>query len=228
MSVLRIVAVADTHGHQTDLGPIPEGDVFVHAGDLTRTGSLDELAPVADWIASLPHRHKIVIAGNHDWCFARDPEAARARLGPGVVYLEDEPATVAGLSVYGSPWQPEFHGWAFNLPRGRALAEKWARIPEGLDLLITHGPPSGLGDRAWDGRATGCEDLLAALERVRPRAHLYGHIHEDGGAWRCGSTLCMNVTIAEGMRAASVLDIGPASAEPIIVPPSGFDLPALA
>src|SRR5947209_8263912 len=117
---MRIVAVADTHTFESDLGPIPDGDVFVHAGDLLRGGTLEELRPVADWIRRLPHRHKIVVAGNHDWCFVTERDAACAMLGE-TIYLQDSGMTIEGVHVWGSPWQPEYNDWAFNLPRGAAL-----------------------------------------------------------------------------------------------------------
>src|SRR5512147_2620038 len=110
---MRIVAVADTHLFHDEL-PVPEGDVFIHAGDICRRGSLDELAMAARWLASLPHRTKVVVAGNHDWAFVNRPADARRILGPDVLYLEDSGATLDGLRLWGSPWQPEFNGWAFN------------------------------------------------------------------------------------------------------------------
>ena len=152
---MRIVAVADTHLFHEELR-IPPGDVFVHAGDMCRKGNPEELGRVAAWIRGLPHRHKVVIAGNHDWAFALTPPLAREILGEGIVYLEDSEATIEGFRFWGSPWQPEYNDWAFNLPRGAELAAKWAAIPEGIDILITHGPPAGLGDRSSTGGRGGC------------------------------------------------------------------------
>ncbi|MCE9575741.1 MAG: metallophosphoesterase [Deltaproteobacteria bacterium] len=172
---MRIVAVADTHTFEAELGPIPDGDVFVHAGDLIRRGTLDELAGVAAWIRGLPHRHKLVIAGNHDWCFARARAAACALLGPGVIYVEDEAVEVGGARVYGSPWQPAYMDWAYNLPRGAALAAKWARIPTGLDVLVTHGPPRPARSRRSRsrrraGRARRCADRFSQARcKIAPR-----------------------------------------------------------
>jgi predicted phosphohydrolase len=206
---VRIVAVADTHLFHREL-VVPHGDVLVHAGDLCRAGTLGELATALHWLDSLPHEHKIVVAGNHDWSFARAHERATARAAleeAGVIYLEDAQAEIAGLRVYGSPWQPELCGWAFNLPRGPELARIWAAIPEGLDLLITHGPPAGIGDRVSDTRREGCADLAARVARVRPRVHVFGHIHEDGGVWEQHGTLFANVTTAECERGATVIDI---------------------
>lgn len=218
---MRIVAVADTHTFEADL-VVPDGDVFVHAGDLCRGGTLDELAPVAAWIRSLPHRHKVVVPGNHDWAFATEPDAARAMLD-GVTVLIDEEVTLDGVRFWGAPWQPEYHRWAFNLPRGAALAARWALVPEGTDVLVTHGPPAGIGDgTTMPGRA-GCRDLLARVRAVSPALHVFGHIHEGGGSWREGDTLFANVTTWECERAPTVVDLardgGRVVAQPAYVPP---------
>lgn len=218
---MRIVAVADTHLSHRNLN-VPAGDVLVHAGDLCRRGSLPELGVALDWLAGLPHAAKVVVAGNHDWAFVREQErhAARAALEEaGVIYLEDAAAMVAGLRIYGSPWQPEFCAWAFNLPRGAALAEKWSSIPPGLDLLITHGPPAGMGDRVTEGRHEGCADLRARVAVVRPRVHLFGHIHEDGGVWQDDATLFANVTTDECARGATVIDVTPEAVRVVAAPP---------
>jgi 3',5'-cyclic AMP phosphodiesterase CpdA len=180
---VRIVAVSDTHTFEEDLGPLPDGDVFVHAGDMLRQGTVDELAGVAAWIRALPHRHKVIVAGNHDGVFQENRAAAVSLLGDAVTYLEDSSAIIDGVRFYGSPWQPEYNDWAFNLPRGAALAAKWAVIPSNIDVLITHGPPEGIGDRSSVGGRHGDSDLLAAVIRARPRLHLFGHIHEDGGVF---------------------------------------------
>jgi predicted phosphohydrolase len=217
---VRVVAVADTHGFQTDLGRIPDGDLFVHAGDLCRAGTLQELSAAADWIRALPHRHKVVVAGNHERCLEDTPAEARARLGPELQYLQDSGCTIEGLRLWGSPWQPAYNDWAFNRPRGAALAERWALIPEGLDLLITHGPPAGFGDRSGVAGRAGCAELRAAVERAAPRVHLFGHIHADGGAWRLGPSWLFNVTTWEGERGPTVLDVHPdGRVIPVDVPP---------
>src|SRR6516162_4664118 len=154
----RIVCVSDTHGRHREIN-IPDGDVLVHAGDLTVHGYLDELREFNAWLGTLPHRHKVVIAGNHDFCLQEQRERARPLLTH-AVYLEEEAAEICGLMVYGSPWQPWFGGWAFNLHRGPELAAVWAKIPAGTDVLITHGPPAGILDQTRRGDAVGCADLL--------------------------------------------------------------------
>jgi predicted phosphohydrolase len=227
---MRLVCVADTHLFHDERFVVPAGDVLVHAGDMCRKGDLEELALAATWLAAQPHRHKVVVAGNHDWAFQRSAVAARMLLRsmvPGVVYLEDEGAAIDGVRFWGSPWQPEFNGWAFNLKRGKPLARMWAKIPKGLDVLVTHGPPDGIGDRSgYDGDArAGCEELRARVAEVTPRLHLFGHIHQDGGFWQEGATAFANVTTWECQRAPTVIDLGDpdgradARVTPVSVPP---------
>lgn len=216
---MRIVAVADTHLFHTSYS-LPDGDVFVHAGDMCRYGDLAELRIAADWIASLPHRHKVIIAGNHDGAFDENPRAARAMF-ENAHYLQDSEVSIEGLRFYGSPWQPAYHNWAFNLPRGPALEVVWAKIPRGIDVLITHGPPEGIGDRSGLAARAGCADLRRRVAEIEPRLHLFGHIHQDGGSWRHGVTTFANVTTWECERAATVIDIDQQAITPVVIPSHG-------
>lgn len=172
---------------------MPAGDILVHAGDLTRHGDLDELVDLNAWLGELPHRHKIVIAGNHDWCFMEGAEAC-AYLLSNAIYLQDSAATVAGVMFYGSPWTPRFYDWAFMLPRGAPLRERWARIPVGTQVLVTHGPPYGQRDRTVQGEHAGCEELGATVRRLRPQLHIFGHIHEGAGISTDGTTRYLNAS----------------------------------
>jgi predicted phosphohydrolase len=209
MGSLRVVCISDTH-MQCRRVEVPPGDVLIHAGDLTTSGTLEQLASEVAWLRRLPHTHKVVIAGNHDFCFERHSAAAQD-LCDGLTYLQDQEATVAGLRIYGSPWQPRFFDWAFNLGRGEPLRRVWDRIPEGLDLLVTHGPPRSIGDRTSDGDSVGCDDLLAATRRTAPQFHIFGHIHEGYGVHRDGPTTYVNASTVDvryrPMNAPIVLDV---------------------
>jgi Icc-related predicted phosphoesterase len=220
---MRIVAVADTHLYHREL-TVPDGDVFIHAGDMCRGGSLGELEAAVGWIRSLKHPVKIVIAGNHDWALARAPTEARELFGADVVYLEDSGTSVGGLGIWGSPWQPEFNDWAFNLPRGKALADKWALIPPGTDLLVTHGPPAGIGDRSSvGGQRYGCSELRGRVAALRPRVHVFGHIHEDGGVWEVEETTFVNCTTWECERPPTVIDVDLSTREVVVHAPPARD-----
>ncbi|MFO0983590.1 MAG: metallophosphatase domain-containing protein [Planctomycetota bacterium] len=192
---MRIVCLADTHSRH-DRVRVPAGDLLLHAGDLTKLGSASEITVFDQWLGTLPHRHKVIIAGNHDFLFEREPERARALI-KNAIYLEDRAITLDGLTIFGTPWQPEFFHWAFNLPRGEPLARKWAAIPDGVDVLMTHGPPHGIQDRVQDGELVGCADLRAALARVRPRLHVFGHIHEAYGQQLQDGTTFVNAAICD-------------------------------
>lgn len=118
-------------------------------------------------------------------------------------YLEDESVFLLSdvsearpLHIYGSPWQPEFCDWAFNLPLNSAeIASKWAMIPDDVDVLVTHGPPHGILDRAVSGHLCGCPILLREIQqRIKPRVHVFGHIHETYGAKFVENILYINAS----------------------------------
>lgn len=201
----KIVLISDTHSLHAGV-KIPDGDILVHAGDLTMMGRMNEIAGAGLWLRSLPHTHKVVVAGNHDWMFQKNLTMALQLLNNGIsgegqgkiLYLEDGVAEVAGLKIYGSPWQPTFNDWAFNLDRGEAIKHKWDLIPEGLDILITHGPPIGILDQIdaqLGSEHLGCEELMAAVERAKPKVHVFGHIHGGYGQSRHANTLFVNAAI---------------------------------
>lgn len=191
---MRLVIVSDTHGFHDRIS-VPAGDILVHAGDVTWRGEAEQLQKFAAWLHQQPHPHKIVVAGNHDRIFEDDPAWARKILGD-CIYLQDSGTTLHGLNFWGSPWQPEYKNWAFNLPCGSALRDKWDLIPSDTDILITHGPPGGILDLAHDEHL-GCTDLLEAVRRIRPRAHIFGHVHEGYGHLADECTQFVNASICK-------------------------------
>lgn len=175
----KIICLSDTHNCNEQIS-VPEGDILIHAGDATINGTADEIGSFNKWFTNLPHKCKIFVAGNHDWLFETDHDRARSLLSNEIIYLQDNFVKIEGLKIYGSPWQPRFFEWAFNLNRGAELAEKWKLIPEDTDILITHGPPFGILDevprRFWIENS-GCEELRKRVETIRPKLHVFGHIH---------------------------------------------------
>lgn len=230
----RFVCFSDTHGVHDRIPKENrvEADVLLHSGDFTNTGELEEVQSLAEWFRAYPATHKVVIAGNHDITFHEDfykrawkrfhkkpYDCAQvlAALGDSCVYLEDSAAEVAGYQIYGSPWQPQFCDWAFNLYTKEETRAVWARIPpqDGLlcpDVLLTHGPPRGIGDKCESGFHAGCPELLKAIRQRGVPVNLAGHIHEGYGAVGDGVTLYVN---------ASTCDFHYRPIQPPIV----FDLP---
>ena len=193
---MRIVCISDTHSLHRRMPAIPEGDVLIHAGDSLGQGTLENVQELNQWLGTLPHRHKIVIAGNHDWVFQEDPDSARAALS-NAIYLQDSGVEIEGLRFWGSPWTPTFLDWAFMLPRGEPLRERWRVIPDDTDVLITHGPPKDVGDQVSVGfkcQNVGCEDLRDRLQQLSVRAHVFGHIHEGYGEYQLGKARLVNAS----------------------------------
>jgi Icc-related predicted phosphoesterase len=181
---MRLVLMSDTHGLHASIPEMPPGDVLVHAGDISLRGSLPEIADFLAWFEAQPHRWKLLVAGNHDFAFERQAELTERMVPSNVVYLRDSGIVIEGVRFWGSPWQPWFYDWAFNLLRGPEIAAKWALIPEDVQVLITHGPPHGILDAVERprGKHAGCEalrDRIGALPALR--LHAFGHIHEAYG-----------------------------------------------
>jgi calcineurin-like phosphoesterase family protein len=200
---------------------LPKGDVLIHAGDMSNKGGERDVTNFVHWFQNIDgFQYKIFIAGNHDFCFERvnephhkgdydwlhvlmyDENLSQSN----VTYLEDDfieiesPEFSKPIKIYGSPWQPEFYNWAFNLPRmGEELNEKWNNIPEDTDILITHGPPNGFGDLVNNWRQpnmnVGCELLRNKIEELNPTLNVFGHIHEGYGIYNNGKTTFVNASI---------------------------------
>ncbi len=204
---MRIVAIADQHGL---LPEIPPCDLLLIAGDIcpVTNHGIEFQANWLDtafrhWLQSLTHvRHVVGVAGNHDFIFERAPELVPRDLP--WTYLQDSLAEDAGLRIWGTPWQPWFFDWAFN-GRPDELKEKWALMPDALDVIVVHGPPRGYGDavpRRGGFELTGCPHLLERIEQIKPRLVVYGHIHEGRGVFSHGPTTLANVTLVDDGYAA--------------------------
>ena len=198
---MRITVISDTHTRHglIPMEDLPGGDLLIHAGDIMNSGyNKNDIFDFCHWFQSLKqYEDKVFIAGNHDRMFENHPEDVKEWLDKfgNIIYLQDDDLVLYGdgpegnspndnIRIYGSPWQPEFYSWAFNLQRnGIELSGKWEAIPDNTDILITHGPAFGTLDtvtgRPWD--SLGCELLAERIERLRPKIHVCGHIHSGYG-----------------------------------------------
>ncbi len=191
---MKFTCISDTHQKHDEI-EVPEADIVFHSGD-SNSGSLPRLRNFLEWFSELPHKHKVFIAGNHDWVFQRNHKKALEMVkeyeDKGVIYLQDEEIILEGIKIYGSPQTPEFCNWAFNCWRtveefyadnyGQTydyIGKYWIKIPKDTDILLTHGPPNGILDKCPE--SVGCELLLKIVKQIVPKYHIFGHIHEGRG-----------------------------------------------
>ena len=183
---MRITFISDTHTkHNETTQDLPGGDLLIHSGDFMNSGyGIDDALDFCKWFDGLKgYTHKIFIAGNHDRLFENLPDKAMeiVNLFKNITYLQDTSVEIDEVKIYGSPWQPAFYDWAFNLPRnGVELEEKWKIIPNDVDILITHGPPWGHCDSNRNVNL-GCDLLRVRVDKIKPKIHIFGHIHSGSG-----------------------------------------------
>lgn len=190
--IKKIVFVSDSHEQEFRMRDIPDGDLFVHCGDITWNGSIAALFKFNMWLGRLPHRHKIVIAGNHDWIFEKANDLGRSILS-NAIYLQDSGVEIEGLRIWGSPWTPAFNNWAFNA--NDEIVRYWDMIPLDVQLLITHGPPKGILDVVPGERGYGCPRLMAKIQQIKPAIHAFGHVHEGYGKQFFNGTEFINAAV---------------------------------
>jgi len=190
---MKVICISDTHGLHQRLA-VPEGDILIHAGDVSQSGKKSEIRNFLSWFARQPHPYKIFIGGNHDFLMEKSPRTFKKLIPSNCIYLENTAVNINGLRIWGSPITPYFFDWAFNRCRGKDIARYWDQIPDQLDILITHGPPYGVLDITHDRRKVGCRALQSKILETAPQYHIFGHIHEASGTQMLGNTMCMNVS----------------------------------
>jgi Icc-related predicted phosphoesterase len=192
---LKFVAISDTHCRHLNL-KLPKGDVLLHAGDISYKGQKNEIVDFLQWLARLPYKHKIFIAGNHDFYLEKEKATEIQSIIPeGVIYLNDSEIIIDGIKVWGSPVTPWFFDWAFNRRRGKEISGHWQKIPGDADIVLTHGPVYGILDMVMNKTNAGCADLLLTIQRVKPKVHVCGHIHEGYGIIKKGTTRFINASV---------------------------------
>ncbi len=156
--------------------------MLIHAGDFTvdfpPISEIDDLIFFNRWLEKQPYRYKILIAGNHDFIFQKDYSTAK-QIITHAIYLQDSGIEIDGLKFWGMPWTPPFMNWAF-MAADKQMKRYTDIIPDDIDVLITHGPPYGIMDKVGRNNV-GCKNLLQTVKRVKPKAHIFGHIHEGYG-----------------------------------------------
>jgi len=201
---MKITLISDTHTkHKEITKDLIGGDLIIHAGDLSNMGYLNEVRDFFKWYKQLPYDEKVFICGNHDFGFQDYPVEIEMMLRehPEIDYLQDNMYVIGddyttGIKIYGSPWQPRFYDWAFNADRGDDIKQHWDKIPNDIDILVTHGPAFGHLDKIiGQTNSLGCEELTKAIERVKPKIHVCGHIHSGRNIVFSDGTLFINASV---------------------------------
>ena len=192
--MITLCIIADTHRRHREI-VVPPCDILIHCGDMCsfREDDLETLEDIDDWFATLPAKRVICVAGNHDYLLETEDYSFRH-----ATLLRDQGVEIQGLKFYGSPWCPFLSGFAHYLD-DTGLQECWRAIPAGIDVLVTHTPPYGVLDLPSSGdRHLGCEYLRDELSRIRPRLHVFGHIHASHGDHEGPITHSINAAVVGG------------------------------
>ena len=197
---MKIWHISDTHTYH-GLLKVPEDiDMVIHSGDATNPRdpyvSEQEMLNFISWFGSLPIKHKVFVAGNHDLCIERNLVTKIDFMKNGIVYLENDYAEVEGIKIWGSPFTPTFgQGWAFNKKRS-ALHDIWKEIPDDVDIVVVHGPPKGILDLAYHQlnciEFCGDEALRKRMYLLNPKLCLFGHIHNNEDIINAGTMKLSN------------------------------------
>lgn len=191
---MRAWHISDTHGNHNQL-QIPEGiDLVIHSGDATNMldpyANLSEMLAFLSWFSTLPIPRKILVPGNHDTSIDRNLIGRDQIEGGGITLLIDQGAEIEGVKFWGSPWTPRYGNWSYMKDRG-TINRIWDRIPEEIDVLITHGPPFGILDATYNHHnkveLVGCSALRKRVAKAPPRFMLFGHVHSCEGIRNAGT-----------------------------------------
>jgi Icc-related predicted phosphoesterase len=187
---MTILHLSDTHGFHRDLPDYIFKDIemVIHSGDCSNwrdpARNSHEVFDFLEWYMTVPVEHKIYVAGNHDTSIERRLITRENFADRGITYLEHELVAIGDLKIFGSPYTPTYGEWSFMKARGK-MHDLWSVMPTKIDILITHGPPKGVRDltEERDGELKQCGDLslMKWIASFRPKAHLFGHIHDMDG-----------------------------------------------
>lgn len=178
-NTIRIASFSDPHNRHQYIH-IPDSDILICSGDLTHKSSfydpLEQLWQFNEFLGGLPHKHKLVIAGNHDKIVESLGIEQTKQLFTNATYLENEKVVVEGLKIFGTPISPKgtSNNSAFQFPKGSDEMKKMVeKIPSDIHILITHGNPEGLKKHK-----KGCNLLMERILQIKPKYHYFGHHHK--------------------------------------------------
>ncbi|OMJ93267.1 hypothetical protein SteCoe_3849 [Stentor coeruleus] len=225
-NTIRFVCISDSHSLFFNF---PPGDVLLHAGDFTKKGTSEEVFQFANYLKTTNYQYKVIISGNHDSPFDTNnfDEIMRKRKNPhpcnpyavkslfnDFTYLEDSFVNVFGYTIWGTPWTRQHYKGAFTIKDKYKLIQKWQKIPLGIDIVLSHSPPNGILDKTKDNQHLGCSGLAEIIKMIKPKVHVFGHIHEGHGVQIIDGTTYINASVCNNRYQA-------------IYSPIVFDLPII-
>jgi Icc-related predicted phosphoesterase len=189
-----LVLFGDTHELHREV-EVPAGDILICVGDFTMfSKNVSAIEDFNEWLGELPHRHKLVVPGNHEFFLEANPE--RRSLLDNATVLIDESVEIEGLNIYGSPMTP-LYGAAFGKASAKAREFHWTRVPDETHVLVTHGPPLGILDLSPDHAERMGDPELRNRVRELPslKLHAFGHVHGAHGAVERDGVTFANVAL---------------------------------
>ena len=188
---MHLLHLSDSHNQHRSLENLPEADIIVHSGDFSFAGTRAEFLDFLNWFLGLDYQHKIFIGGNHDYFLeGKSQKDIQKMLPKNCHYLFHSGVTIENIKFWGVPMfvSEDIDGSYFR---------KIKRIPKNTDILISHNPPFGILD--LDGKINfGCVDLLEKIVEIKPKFHLFGHIHNAYGIEKSKHTTFSNASILNG------------------------------
>lgn len=208
---MKITCISDTHCHHKKI-VMPRCDMIIHAGDFTYHGEFDEVKKFLQWYGEQTSKYKLLVCGNHEVEISKQPFQLLQQMceDQGIQLLYNSHTVIEGLTIFGSPYTPQYGGWAYMKP-DHELADIYNSILPDTDILITHGPPLGILDNNSSGYYCGSNSLKNRVEELNLKLHVFGHIHESRGTRLYDDTLYVNAAIC-GIPYTDVL-INPVTVE---------------
>lgn len=177
---MNLLHLSDTHGLHRRIKDLPSANVIVHSGDISNSGTEEEVLDFLNWLIELPYPHKIFVIGNHDLCLW-DAENIED-LPDNVHFLQDRSVTIDGV---------KFFGLGYNHPE--------EQIPADSDVVVTHEPPIMILDESA-GTHWGNVMLRNRILQVKPRYHIFGHAHNSYGTQNQDGIVFSNSALLDDMN----------------------------